>query len=358
MTTLPVAVLGAALLAACGGKLAKAGSDAGTPGADGAAGDAPVDAIVVPLTPCPTSGSGAITPEPGSSCFAITPAETGASASGENATVASYALTAATSATPRGQLMLFFNGSGGHPAGPIPDPQVNFYNAATALGYDVLAVSYFSDASLIALCGTTDSCFLPTRETMLLGVTRPGAASGVQGITLDEGAADRVVLALRALAQRDPGQRWASYLVNTGSGAAPETEIAWNKLVVAGHSQGGGHAAVLGKLFPVARVIQLSATCDGAGTTPASWTDGTTGTWASDPTQFYGFGAATIFRLGQPSGGDTVCSRHLVNWQHLGMIAANQRDNAATCGATTAGGFHSASIMCVQNQSAWTALLQ
>ncbi len=350
--------LGILFLAGCGGHAAT--PDASFDSAVDAHGtDVPgTDAQEDPPAACPTSGTGALTPEPGSSCFVLTPEETGATASGENATVPSYALTAASATAPRGELVVFFNGSGGHPSGTIADPSINFYNAATALGYDVLAVSYPSEASLASLCGSDDACYFPTRESILLGAGQPGAAAAVQTITLDEGVARRVVLALRDLALRDPGHRWSTYLDTTGSDASPQTEIAWPKVVAAGHSQGGGHAAALGKLFPVARVIQLSSTCDTTAGAPASWTDGTAGTWASDPTQFFGLAAPTTFTNGQPSGGDTVCPRHVANWQHLGMVSARQHDDAATCGATGPLAFHAASLKCSQNQSAWAGLLQ
>ena len=107
-------VVGIMLLAACGGHAAT--PDAGFDGALDARG---TDAPSSPPAACPTSGTGALTPEPGSSCFVLTPEETGAAASGENATVPSYALTAASATAPRGELVVFFNGSGGHPSGAI-----------------------------------------------------------------------------------------------------------------------------------------------------------------------------------------------------------------------------------------------
>ena len=342
--------LAIALLSACGGRT----------GAEGPDGPLVIDAApdaAVPLTPCPSSGMGAVVPVAGSTCVTITPAESGAASTGENALVPSYALTAGTTNAPRGVLLVFFNGSGGHPGGPIADPNINFYNAAAALGYDVLALSYASDASVGSLCAGVDACFFPTRETLIFGVPRPGASTGVAALTLDEGIADRLVLALRALAMRDPAHRWATYLA--GTSGTPETQIAWSRLAVAGHSQGGGHAAAIGKLFPVARVIQLAATCDAPGGTPASWTAGTAGTWATDPTRFYGLGAPTSFDAsGQPTGGDQICAYHLATWRHLGMIASRQHDDAATCGATTAQGFHGAAVRCVANDAVWRELLR
>lgn len=338
-----------ALLTACDG------TSAGAP-------DAPPDGALAidappPLSACPNTGMGAIVPVAGSACVTISPAQSGTGATGQNAMVPSYAVTAGTTVAPRNELLVFFNGSGGHPAGPIADPSTNFYNAAAGLGYDVIALSYASDASIGSLCAGVDACFFPTRQTLILGVPQPGASTQVQATTLDEGIAQRLVLALHALVAHDPGQRWNTYLA--GAGSAPEAQLAWSRIAVAGHSQGGGHAAAIGKLFPVARVIQLAATCDAPHGVPAAWTAATAGPWATAPSEFYGLSAPTVFDAsGQPIGGDETCSYHLAVWQHLGMTASRQHNDAATCGATTTQGFHGAPVKCVGNAQAWRDLLR
>lgn len=237
----------------------------------------------------------------------------------------------------------------------LSDPTRNFYAAAASLGYSVLAISYPSDASIGSLCKMHDACFFPTRQSIILGVAQSGAAPQFAGITLDEGIADRVVLALQTLRAAAPSDGWNSFLASDDTTLAPEKRIAWSKVVVAGHSQGGGHAAAIGKLFPVSRVIQLSAPCDEVAGTPASWTAGS-GSWASDPTQFYGLAAPTVFTNGVPTGGDTTCPYHVANWQNLGMIASHQDDAAALCGET--GDTHNASSRCVDNYPTWQAMLR
>ena len=115
-----------------------------------------------------------------------------------------------------------------------------------------------------------------------------------------------------------------------------------------------GHAAAIGKLFPVQRVVMLSSPCDGENGTAASWTKGSVGTWASDPSQFYGLAAPTT-NNGMLSG-DTTCPYHAMNWQNLGMISGRSHDDAQLCGLT--GDTHSASIKCKDNEPAWLGMLQ
>src|SRR5262249_11413427 len=153
--------------------------------------------------------------------------------------------------------------------------------------------------------------------------------------------AGRVELALTWLTKHDPAHAWGSFLT-TGNGG-PQTRLAWGKITLAGPSQGGGHAGAIGKLFGVKRVIQLSSVWDAVSGLPTSWTHGTSGTWASDPTQFYGLATPTVFTGTMATGGDVTCPAHAADWANLGMVPSHQHDDAATCGVVV-GDTHSASI--------------
>lgn len=56
------------------------------------------------------------------------------------------------------------------------------------------------------------------------------------------------------LAKEDPAGEWGEFLANG--------QPAWSHIVIAGHSQGSGHAAYLGKLFSVERVLIFSGPQD------------------------------------------------------------------------------------------------
>jgi hypothetical protein len=323
--------------------------------------------------PCPTGNvAGAIT-TPNATCLVFPPTATGASAQGENATNVHYALTPASGAN--GKLVLFLNGTGAHPSDSIADPTKNFYNAATADGYQVLALSYHSLETVADQCSCVDSCYFPSRETLTRGVVQSGAAADLQadgGIRVDEGIAGRAALALRWLVTHDPTHGWSSYLTAADPGAAPETQIDWTKIVVAGHSQGGGHAAAVGKLFPVARVVQLSATCDtvappadcsrATGTiseaSPATWTARSNGTWQTPASAYWGLDAKTVFDGGTWVSGDGNCFLHAQIWQNEQEPATQIDDDGGVCGATTSVQNHNASIDCDENFPVWKAMLE
>lgn len=171
----------------------------------------------------------------------------------------------------------------------------------------------------------------------------------------DEGIVQRLDAALQLVAAARPGKGWDQYLA---SPADPDVtkRIAWSKVTAAGHSQGGGHAAFLARLYPLHRVVQLSSTCDAVNTVPAPWTDAA-GPWALSPaTAFVGFAAPTTFTGGMPTSGDTICPYHFKVWQNMGLDPSRMHDDAATCGM--AGNTHSAAINCTDNYDAWGTLFE
>lgn len=308
------------------------------------------DAGPTSLARCPTSGPGALVT--GGTCSVFTPAAAGADPAGQNATRPNYAVEPA--GAPSGQLVLILNGSGGSPGQLVLDPARNLLNAAAESGHHVLAVAYRSDQAVALLCAGRPDCFGPTRNTLITGAYTSGADSSLADIRADEGIVSRLTAALRALADARPGSGWASFLSSPPGGGAPE-RIAWERIIVSGHSQGGGHAAYLAKLYPVMRVVQFSSTCDAPGGTPAPWTAADSG-WATSPASaFFGFSAPTLFTAGLPTAGDLNCPYHLAVWNHLGMDPSRQQDDATVCAGI---GPHGASILCSVNYPRWVALFE
>lgn len=299
--------------------------------------DAP-DAAV--LRRCPTSGKGAVA---GDECFLLTPAESGLPAAGTNATVDQYALRPKSGA--RGKLLVFFNGSGGSPlAGTRGSASASFYATARAAGLHVVGLSYRSDDTVGSLCKGDDACFLPTRRTILTGVFETGAAPALSGIAAHEGALARLIAALTTLAARDAGGGWDAFL--DPSATKPAERVRWSLVLAAGHSQGGGHAAVLGKAFALDRVVALSSPCDQTATGAASWLDSTKTPYATPPaTAFHGLGAP----------GDAICPGYPAAWTALGIAAPRKHPDGIVCTGSTA---HGATIECPENAPTWTKMLE
>lgn len=288
------------------------------------------------LRSCPTSGRGAMEGVP---CFVLSPAETGLPADGRGSLEDQYALRPESGA--RGQLMLFFNGSGGSPRAGTGTSTNSWYGVSRAAGYHVLAVSYASASSIASLCGSNDACFEATRAAILTGAAQANTAESLTDLTADEGAFLRAARTLEVLARLDGAGGWSDFFDATKP--AGEGALRWERIVVVGHSQGGGHAALVGKRNPVARVIMLAAPCENVNGAPASWLK-ERDRFATPPERFFGLGVE----------GDSVCPTFAANWEAL-SVPASQRLLGAAC---TAASPHGAPLSCANNAELWRQMLQ
>jgi hypothetical protein len=176
--------------------------------------------------------------------------------------------------TPKNQLMLFFPGTGG-----IPRGYKTFTELAANKGFHAIALQYVNLDSVNTLCGGANTdldcyerCRLEiidgTDRTTLVNVNRPNSIE------------NRLVKLLKYMNANFPNDGWLQYIDSNDN-------IRWEKLVVAGHSQGGGHAGILGKKHRVARVIMFaSADYNVSALAPANWITAPGLTPNSD---FYGF---------------------------------------------------------------------
>ncbi len=170
-------------------------------------------------------------------------------------------------------LFLFLVGTGGK-----PENQQLILKTGAACGYHAIGLMYPNTPSVGSLCGnSTDAeAFWNARREILTGQD----LSALVSISSTECLEHRLAALLSHLAAAYPNEGWGEFL----SAGQPD----WARVTVGGHSQGGGHAAVLGKLHPVARVVCLSS--------PADWQNlpGTPATWytkpgATPPERVYGF---------------------------------------------------------------------
>lgn len=178
--------------------------------------------------------------------------------------------------TPRGQLVLFFVGSGGTP----PAPNAPFVQHARSLGFHFFGLSYPDAPSVGSFCESSGrqladpDCDYRIRKIRLFG----GRYNASTPCTAKDGCVEPALLGgvaqfsavVQASAKRGGG--WASF-----TDAAAPGGIAWSKVVAAGTSQGAGMALLVGQLHPLAGVVQLAGVDDininGAdpASTPAPW---------------------------------------------------------------------------------------
>ena len=163
-------------------------------------------------------------------------------------------------------LFLFLVGTGGQ-----PQNQQLIQATGAARGYHVIGLMYPNTPSVGSLCDASPDpdAHWNVRREIITGQD----VSALVAIAPAECLEHRLTALLTHLSSTYPTEGWGQYLTSGG--------IAWSKLTVAGHSQGGGHAAVLGKLHPLARVVCLSSPADWrtVPNLPATWyaTSGLTG---------------------------------------------------------------------------------
>ena len=104
-------------------------------------------------------------------------------------------------------------------------------------------------------------------------------ATDVIDDTPAEAIVSRLTKLLQFLARQHPGEGWDAYLDN----GAPR----WNRIAIAGHSQGAGMAAFIAKRQVVARVVLLSGPVDfsNPGKVLAPWIASAS---ATPPDRWYG----------------------------------------------------------------------
>lgn len=149
---------------------------------------------------------------------------------------------------PKNELLIFLPGSSGKPNG-----NDYFDQLAANLGYHVIGLMYPNEPSIGSLCDidTDPDCYLKTRLEIIDGIDRTSLVS----VNPSNSIKNRITKCIQYLSSNYPSQNWGQYL-NTNN------EIIWNKIVIAGHSQGGGHAALIAKYHEVARVLCFASPKD------------------------------------------------------------------------------------------------
>lgn len=170
------------------------------------------------------------------------------------------------------RLFFFIGGTGSNPASSLPIDRT-----FAEWGYHVVCVDYENNLVTVALAHSVDpASFGRYRDAITTGAPvsdriRVDAANSIL---------NRFQKLLVYLTEHDPKGGWGEFL----SGGKP----VWDRIVVGGHSQGSGHAAYIGKLFRVDRVLIFSGPqdyMDDLGK-PAPWLGEES---ATPPSRFFAF---------------------------------------------------------------------
>jgi hypothetical protein len=144
----------------------------------------------------------------------------------------------------KNKLLVFFPGTFATPAS-----YTKILQAAASYGYHVIGLMYQNGSELYTSCSFSadNNCFSLCRLEIYDGTDR----TPIVTVPVENSIKSRLVKLLQYLQAQYPAQNWLQFL--NGS------DVQWSKTVLSGHSQGGGHAAFIGKINAVDRVVSFSS---------------------------------------------------------------------------------------------------
>ncbi len=208
------------------------------------------------------------------------------------------------SRTPQGVLNVFLPGTK-----LTPGQSRAYEDASASFGFHTIGLAYENEKNVNKICFDSKdvNCNGKVRREIVFGddVSRLVRVSKHMSVVgrLNSALADRV--------QNDPSGNWEQFQASNG-------EPDWSKIIVSGHSQGAGHAAILGIDRPVRRVAMMGGPNDKSrvsksapewekpGMTPAA--------------QWYGLASAW----------DTSKPRQVKAWSAFGMDSAVDQQDVPT----------------------------
>ncbi len=144
------------------------------------------------------------------------------------------------------KLLVFFTGTGGKAEGSLA-----IDSAFAQWGYHAISLDYEDNVVAVSCAHSTDSaCFDHYREAIVTGAP----VSEKISVSRADSILNRLQKLLVYLEQHDPDGGWSEFVT--------DGQPNWSRMMLAGHSQGSGHAAYLGKMFKVDRVLMFSGPQD------------------------------------------------------------------------------------------------
>lgn len=148
-------------------------------------------------------------------------------------------------AAQRGVLFLFFPGTASRASN-----YTMLCDAAADQGFHAISLQYVNEVSVNDKCARSRSldCYEDMRREILFG----SDFSPHVNVNSANSAENRLVKLLRYLADQYPMDGWDQYLT-------AQDVPRWSRIILGGHSQGGGHAAMLGKYYSTAGVLMFAS---------------------------------------------------------------------------------------------------
>jgi hypothetical protein len=144
-------------------------------------------------------------------------------------------------------LLVFLAGSIG-----LPERQTLLLKLAAKMGFLAINLRYPNSWTVGNLCRRSPDprC----HEKIRLHIAEGLPSGELPGVAPHDSIRGRLGSLLLWLAAYEPDAGWKTFMHDGG--------IRWDRIVLAGHSQGGGHAAILGKRHFVKRVVMLGSPID------------------------------------------------------------------------------------------------
>ena len=172
----------------------------------------------------------------------------------------------------RHRLFLFLSGTGDKAEGSL-----TIDSAYAGWGYHAISLDYEDNVVAVSNAHSLDSTsFDRYRDAIVTGAP----VSTQIKVNPANSILNRFQKLLLYLVKEDPNGGWGEFVANG--------QPVWNHIIVAGHSQGSGHAAYIGKLFRVDRVLMFSGPQDYMDDlhAPAPWLSRK---GATPPSRFFAF---------------------------------------------------------------------
>lgn len=200
------------------------------------------------------------------------------------------AVNIARHAGPDAPLLLFLPATGA-----VPDDYRGFLDAASDAGYSVLGLDYWNiGRSLTRTCGADASCYDKFQQNRFNG-SDPSRFSRVDA---QNSVLHRLRAALGYLAEHDRHGDWGRF--------QDGRHIEWSRIVLAGHSQGGGESAYIAHHYRVQGVLMFAS--------PVETFEDVSAQWMERP------GKTPVSRMyGLDDVDDMYYARIVASWAKLGM---------------------------------------